>query len=148
MTSVSHALIGAAIAAKIGDPAGAAVIGLLTHLVCDMVPHWDLGTNWRLRPRVVTGSLAIAETVVAMFGTYFIFSRFVPDQFILGIAIIFSLLPDWIEAPYYLLMPHPPKFFYYMYKWQSYLHSRLQAPWGVVTQVVVVGLFLYVGFVL
>ena len=148
MTSISHALIGAAIAARLPHPAGAATLALLTHFLCDAIPHWDLGTNWRLRPRIITGSLAIAETLVALVGTYIIFARFVPNQTVLFIAILASLAPDWLEAPYYFLMPHAPKFFYYMYKIQSLVHERLDAPWGVVTQVAVVGLFLTVGFLL
>lgn len=148
MTSLSHALIGAAIAAKIGDPVSAMVIAFGTHFICDAIPHWDLGTNWRLRPKVITGTLAVVETLIAIFLPFFLFRNFVPNEFTLSLAIMMSLLPDWLEAPYYLLMPNSPKFFYYMYKGQSLLHERLEAPWGVITQVVVVGLFLIVGFVL
>ena len=148
MTSISHALIGAAIAAKVTDPVTAGCIAFGVHFLCDAIPHWDLGTNWRLRPRLVTGTLAITETLVALFATFFIFKHLVPNQLVLAITITASLLPDWLEAPYYLLMPHPPKFFYYMYKIQSKLHSRMQAPWGVITQIVTVGLFLVWGFAL
>jgi hypothetical protein len=147
MTSISHALIGAAIAGKISDPILACTIAIGTHLLCDMIPHWDLGTNWRSRQKVVTGALAIAETLIALIATYFIFAPLVANQFLLAATIVASLIPDWIEAPYFLLMPHSPKFFYHMYKWQSYFHSRLVWPWGAVTQVVVVGLFLFVGFI-
>ena len=147
MTSVSHALIGAAIAAKITDPVTAGCVAFGVHFLCDAIPHWDLGTNWRLRPRTVTGTLAIIETLVALAGTFIIFQNLVANQLTLTMSIIASLLPDWLEAPYYLLMPHPPKVFYYMYKVQSKIHSRLQAPWGVVTQIVTVGLFLMWGFI-
>jgi hypothetical protein len=147
MTALSHALIGAAISAKSGDPLIAGTLALITHLVCDAIPHWDLGTNWRLRPKVVTGSLAILETVVALVGTFALFSRIISPSLLL-ITIICSLLPDWLEVPYYLLMPHSPRLFYYIYKIQSRLHSRLQAPQGIWTQVAVVGLFLWVGFVI
>lgn len=148
MTSISHALIGAAIAAKVTDPVTAGCVAFGLHFLCDAIPHWDLGTNWRLRPRAVTGSLAIAETLVGVFGTFLLFQYLVPNQLVLIIAIVTSLLPDWLEAPYYMLMPHAPKFFYYIYKMQSKMHNKLQAPWGIVTQVVVAGLFLVWGFVL
>ncbi|KKS85334.1 MAG: hypothetical protein UV59_C0008G0027 [Candidatus Gottesmanbacteria bacterium GW2011_GWA1_43_11] len=146
MTSISHALIGAAIAAKIGDPFAAGTVAFATHFLCDMIPHWDLGTNWRNRPRSVTGTLAIVETLIALIGTYLLFSSIVPNQSTLVIAIIASLIPDWLEAPYYILMPNSPKLFYYLYKVQSIAHERLQYPWGVVTQVVTVVGFLWVGF--
>ncbi|KKS41406.1 MAG: hypothetical protein UV61_C0008G0119 [Candidatus Gottesmanbacteria bacterium GW2011_GWB1_43_11] len=146
MTSISHALIGAAIAAKITDPVTAGTLAFITHFVCDAIPHWDWGTNWRKRPRAVTGTLAVSETLIALFGTYFIFNSLVPSSSTLTITVLLSLLPDWLEAPYYLLLPHPPKFFYYMYRFQSFVHERLQAPWGILTQTAVVMAFLYVGF--
>ena len=147
MTSISHALIGAAIAAKIPDPILAGSLSLITHFVCDAIPHWDLGTNWRLRPRVITGFLAILETLSAILISFSLFAYFVPNKFTLLVAIICSLIPDWLEAPYYLLMPKSPKIFYYLYKAQSLVHERLDAPWGVITQVTVVLAFLFVGFV-
>ncbi len=146
MTSISHALIGAAIANRIHNPAAAATISFATHFFCDAIPHWDLGTNWRLRPKIVTGTLAIVETLIALFGTYALFSEITP-HLTLALAIIFSLLPDWLEAPYYLLLPTPPKFFYYSYKLQSYFHERLGWPLGAITQASVVAIFLWVGFV-
>lgn len=148
MTSIAHALIGAAIAAKIPDPIIAGTLAFATHFICDAIPHWDLGTNWRLRPKFVTGSLAILETLIALFIPYLLLVRFVPNSTTLTVAIIASLVPDWLEAPYYILMPNSPKFFYYMYKMQSVIHERMQAPWGVVTQASVAGAFLIVGFLL
>ncbi|MBI4058354.1 hypothetical protein HY408_01170 [Candidatus Gottesmanbacteria bacterium] len=148
MTSISHALIGAAIASKIPNPYLAGTLAFATHFLCDMIPHWDLGTNWRKRSRFATGTLAIIETCIAMFGTYTLFSIYVPNTTTLALAIVASLLPDWLEVPYYILLPHPPKVFYYIYRTQSYLHSRLQAPMGILTQMIVVGVFLGVGFLL
>lgn len=146
MTSVSHALIGAAIAARIGNPIGAGLLAFMTHFACDAIPHWDLGTNWRLRPKVVTGALAIGETLVALFGTYFLFQNHVSSNQVLIVSIIMSLIPDWLEVPYYIFLPDSPKVFYWIYKIQSLIHSRMQAPIGVITQIVVVGSFLLVGF--
>lgn len=145
MTSISHALIGAALAAKISNPVLVAPIAFAVHFVCDAIPHWDLGTNWRLRPKQTTAALAILETIIAVFGTYLIFKNFVP-QGALMVAIVFSLLPDWLEAPYYIFMPKAPKFFYYCYKIQSIIHSRMQFPMGLITQIITVGLFLWWGF--
>ncbi|RJR15224.1 hypothetical protein C4579_02855 [Candidatus Microgenomates bacterium] len=146
MTAVAHALIGAAIAAKIGDPVLAGVLAFGTHFACDAIPHWDLGTNWRKRPKIVTGALAITETLIGLALPFLLFASLVPSIMTMAIAVVASLLPDWLEAPYYILMPHHPKVFYYLYKVQSLVHERMQAPGGVITQVVVVGLFLGVGF--
>ncbi len=146
MTAVSHALIGAAIGAKVPNLPAAAIICVVTHLACDAIPHWDLGTNWRLRPKVITGALAIAETLIALFGTYFLFRNQIETQLLLT-CIICSLLPDWIEAPYYMIYP-PSQFFYKMYQAQAWAHQRAEYPLGVITQVATVALFLWVGFVI
>lgn len=146
MTSISHALIGASIAARINNPLAAGVISLISHFTCDAIPHWDLGTNWRQRPKIVTGTLAILETLIALLGTYFLFVSRVRSTEVLFVCLIMSLIPDWLEVPYYLLLPNSPKSFYWIYKVQSLIHSRLQAPMGVITQIVVVGLFLWIGF--
>lgn len=147
MTAISHALIGASIAARVGSPLLAGVLALTTHFICDAIPHWDLGTNWRLRPKVVTGVLAIMETLLAVFGTYVLFATQVASSTVLAISIVASLIPDWLEIPYYLFLPNSPKPFYYIYKAQSLIHSRLHAPAGIYTQVAVVGAFLVVGFI-
>lgn len=147
MTSLAHALIGATIAAKFPHSMGlVAGISLFTHFACDCIPHWDLGTNWRLRPRTVTGLLALGETALAVGGTFFLFVHFVPSAFTLLVAIIFSLLPDWLEAPYFILLPKAPKIFYYIYKMQSVVHEKLCWPWGILTQIATVAAFLIVGF--
>lgn len=146
MTSITHALIGASIAAKTNNPYVAAPVALGLHFVADLIPHWDLGTNHRKRPKWVTGSLAIVETLIALTIGIFLFLPYVPSSTTLVVAIIFSLLPDWIEAPYHILKPNAPKFLYYLYKPQSVLHARAQLPWGMVTQVVTAGVALYIGF--
>ena len=89
MTSISHALIGAAIAAKIADPVIAGTLAFGTHFVCDAIPHWDLGTNWRSRPKRVTGVMAIGETLLALTLGYFLFAPYVPNQFTLLVAVVF-----------------------------------------------------------
>lgn len=147
MTSISHALIGASIAARIGNPYLAGTTALITHFVCDAIPHWDLGTNWRGRRRLITGLMAIAETIFAITATYFIFRNFVNPNVLL-ISIFFSLVPDWAEIPYYVMLPNPPKIFYYIYKAQNFFHSKLTHPEGIITQVLVVIAFLAVGFLI
>lgn len=146
MTSITHVIIGASVAAKTNNPYIAASVALGLHFVADLIPHWDLGTNHRKRPKWVTGSLAIAETLIALTIGFFVFLPYVSSTVVLAVAIIFSLLPDWLEAPYHILNPHAPKFFYYLYKPQSILHSRAQLPWGLVTQLVTIAIALYIGF--
>lgn len=145
MTSISHALIGVSLAATINKPELLIPVALTTHLLCDCIPHWDLGTSWRLRPKLITGTLAILETLFALSIPFWLFSTNI-SPLLLAIGIVFSLLPDWLEIPYYLTLPNAPRPFYYIYKIQSIIHSRLKAPWGIYTQIVTVGAFLLIGF--
>lgn len=145
MTAVSHAIIGATISIKVPQLIPCIVLSFVTHFICDAIPHWDLGTNWRLRPKKVTGLLAILETLAAILLVFFIFKFRSPNQFVLSAGILFSLLPDWLEAPYYILMPKSPKLFYYLYKVQSLIHQKLDTPYGIYTQIMVVGIFLLIS---
>ena len=146
MTAISHALIGASLAAGIPHPAVAVAASLVAHFVCDAIPHWDIGTNWRLRPKVITGSLAILENIFALWGLFFLFSPFIRNQTVLFLCLAASLVPDWLEAPYYLFPKSAPKIFYHIYKFQSRFHGRLQPPVGILIQIAVVSLFLIFGF--
>ena len=147
MTSVSHALIGASIAARITNPWLAGATALVTHFVCDAIPHWDLGTNWRTRSRLITGLMAIGETILAVTATFLIFRNFVNPNLLL-ISVFFSLVPDWAEVPYYITLPDSPKIFQKIYQLQGVFHSKLNHPHGIITQVLVVAAFLTVGFIL
>ena len=145
MTSITHVLVGIALGTKIGNPYLAGISALGAHFVCDMIPHWDWGTNHRNRPKWVTGALAITETVIALsIGAFFVFNAKTPWS--MTAAIIGSLIPDWIEAPYHILSPNAPRWMYWIYKPQSIFHSRAQLPWGLVTQVVTVAIAVWWGF--
>ncbi len=146
MTFTAHVLIGTAIANRIPNPWLVGPIALATHLLCDAIPHWDLGTNWRKRTKIVTGFWASFETVSAVTLALFFFSSRVPSLISLYVSLVASLLPDWLEAPYYLFPKTTPKIFYYIYRVQSYIHSRMKLPWGIVTQILVVGIFWFLGF--
>ncbi len=146
MTSLTHAIVGVAIAARFSNPYLAAPTALAFHFVCDLIPHWDLGTNYRKRPKIITGSLAILETCVALFIGLIVAWPLIENKTVLIVAVIFSLLPDWLEAPYHILNPHAPRWLYWIYKPQSIFHTRAQLPWGLVTQIITVVLAIGVGF--
>jgi membrane-bound metal-dependent hydrolase YbcI (DUF457 family) len=45
MTATGHAIIGVAIAATIPNPFIAVPIAIGSHILADIFPHWDTGTN-------------------------------------------------------------------------------------------------------
>lgn len=153
MTATAHALVAGFIASKIPDPVLATTLSFSSHFVMDAIPHWDIGTNWRTRAKSVTGILAVCDTVIGITVTYFVFYGKVPFL-VLTLAMIASLLPDWLETPWYIFFAHPKKhapsdnagflekFAYKIYKTENLFHTKAQFPFGLLTQIATVLFFL------
>lgn len=141
MTATAHALIGASIAVKITNPLLAIPIAILSHFAADLIPHWDAGTNHREKTLTRLKLEATADVLLGFVFAYLIFSKFV-DPLYLFVIIIAAQLPDWLEAPSWMFGIKVPPFTWL--DWLGHkLQSRLQLPWGLVTQVVVVGILVY-----
>lgn len=155
MTALAHALVAGGIAAKFHDPVTVAALNIGQHFVLDSIPHWDFGTNWRSRRKLVTGLVALADTVLAFAVTYAIFLPY--SNFpLLTLAIVCSLLPDWLETPWYIFFAHAKKtqpaqnagfwerFTYRLYKTENVFHSKASFPLGALTQIAAVAFFLQI----
>lgn len=114
MLSISHALTGAFIAVKVGNPYLAIPLILLSHYLEDAIPHWDAGTGLgngsKTRQKaLIHGSidLALAGILVLMFypTTILPFNNFVTLPAIYGA--FFGLFPDFLEAPRNFLKYEP-----------------------------------------
>ena len=153
MTATAHALVAGAIASKFTDPVTASALALTSHFIMDAVPHWDVGTNWRKRSKNATGLFAIIETVVGILVAYYFFGSRASFP-LLSLAIFFSLLPDWLETPWYIFFAgqkkHEPsknagmweKLTFRIYKTENAFHTKAQFPFGVITQIATVIFFL------
>lgn len=153
MTATAHALVSGAIAAAIPDPYIALPLAFASHFLMDAVPHWDIGTDWRMRPKRNTGMIAIMDTIIGFTVTYFLFAGKVDSVFLLS-AITVGNLPDWLEAPYYIFFasqqrkePSKNALFweyitYHIYKIENVFHTKAEFPFGIYTQIATVGFFL------
>ncbi len=140
MTATAHALIGASIAAKVTNPILAIPIAIISHFVADFIPHWDAGTNHRQKTKSRLRLEATLDVVLGFAAAFLIFGRVV-DPTYLFIMIIAAQLPDWIEAPSWMFGLNVPPFSWM--NWASHnLQSRMQLPWGLITQIVTVGLMI------
>ena len=138
MTATAHALIGASIALKVTNPLLGIPIAILSHFIADLIPHWDAGTNHKLKSLTRLKIEAAADVILGFLLTFLIFWRLVPTEY-LFIMIIAAQLPDWLEAPSWMFNIKVPPFTWL--DWLGHkLQSRMQLPWGLVTQVVVVGI--------
>ncbi|MFH1187024.1 MAG: hypothetical protein V1697_02515 [Candidatus Levyibacteriota bacterium] len=139
MTATGHAVIGAVIAAKIGNPALAIPIAFTSHIVADMVPHWDPATNRNNKGKarlLLDSSMDVfLSFAIAYLLTYYLF----PETSILYLFLIvgFSQLLDWLTAPYYFFNINLPPF-NWSYHFQKKFDRKLDKPWGIITQAVVV----------
>lgn len=144
MTATGHALIGTLIAAKFNNPYIALPLSFASHFVADMIPHWDSGTHWRKK----TPERLILESiwdVLIGFGLSFILYTIILQQYnylLLFATIVSSQLLDWMSAPYFLFHIKDPVS-RFTSKIQTSINSRLDKPWGIVTQIATV-VILYV----
>lgn len=146
MTLTAHSLIAAAIVSKISNPVVGLPIIFVSHFVMDKVPHWDVMTN-KNKTKFQIGRDTLIDIILGIIGAG-IFFYFKPglDPVYFWAAIFVSQSPDLLEAPY--VFPQTQNLLStYAYKFQHYVHdiwfdARLEAPWGLVTQVAVVLLVL------
>lgn len=153
MTSTAHTLVGAAIVSVVPNPFIAAPLVLASHFLMDLIPHWDFGTNWRSRPKYVTGLISISDTIIGFTLAYFLFWGKAPFLH-LFMGMFLAVLPDWLETPWYILFAHQKKFepdtkanileklTFSIYKYESKLHTKAQYPFGLYTQIATVLFFL------
>ncbi|MDO8451521.1 MAG: hypothetical protein Q7S76_01495 [bacterium] len=149
MTATAHALVAGAIAAKFIVPSLTIPLALASHYVMDIIPHWDFGTNWRKRSKRSTAAVAIADTILGITLAYFFFGAKVPPL-TLALTVGASLLPDWIETPWYIFFARQNKtvpeksastierLCYRLYKLQNGCHTKATFPLGAITQIVTV----------
>jgi hypothetical protein len=118
MLSISHAVTGAFIAVKVGNPLLAIPLILLSHYLEDAVPHWDAGTGLgsgkKTREQAIKHGiidLILAGLVVLAFYPS-VFSHLSPTTYdLVALAPIwgafFGLVPDFLESPRNFLKYEP-----------------------------------------
>lgn len=151
MTLTAHSLIAASIISKVSNPLLGLPLVLASHFVADKVPHWDLMTSKNKTNRQIavetSVDIILGFTVAALF--WFLKPGIDPVYFFL--AVFLSQLPDLLEAPHIFPRFNNP-ITELVYNFQHYIHdlwfdARKEAPWGIVTQIAVVGGFLLWAFI-
>ncbi len=153
MMATAHTLVAGAIAFSVRDPILAPTLALASHFFLDSIPHWDFGADWRKRTKAVTGAFASIDTVLGLSLAYLLFGKITHPSVLIP-SLLFSLIPDWIEAPWYIFFANPKrigpkpnatileKICYSFYKLTNFAHSKAPFPRGVITQLITVLFFL------
>lgn len=147
MTATGHALVGAAIATQITNPYLGLPLAFVSHFLGDKLPHWDPMTDkGKNQERIIKET--VFDVLVGYFLVTVIFIYFFHAQnpTYIFLSSFVAQLPDWMEFPYAVFKLKIP-FVYDNYRIQKWVHdvwfdARMKAPWGVVTQVVVVAIFI------
>lgn len=134
MTATAHAIIGAVIAAKIANPLLAVPLAIGSHIVADMIPHWDVGTHDKTKTSQRLFLDAFVDVFVSFIVGYLIFTFLFPQtNLVYGFfMIIVSQSLDWLTAPYYFF---GIKAFKPIYNFQKIFDNKMKKPWGIIYQV-------------
>ncbi|OGH09010.1 MAG: hypothetical protein A2152_01960 [Candidatus Levybacteria bacterium RBG_16_35_6] len=136
MTATSHAIVGSVIAAKVGNPALAVPIALVSHVVLDSIPHWDTATNGHGRRNLKTFIKTMFDFVISLIVSFLLITLLFPTTNLsyAFFIIITAQLFDWLTVPY--LFFGISFFSSSVYKFQKLFDRKLDKPWGIITQVV------------
>lgn len=140
MTATAHALVAAAIATTVKDPAIGISLSFLSHPLLDMVPHWDAGWGWRQKTKkrlFFEGTFDLALGAVLAMLVWYLMTPHTPFWYLVACVFASEVL-DLAEIPYWFWKwDFPP--FSWIYKFQHEIQGKAKLPWGIVTQVAAFG---------
>lgn len=146
MTATGHAVIGMVIAAKVANPVFGIPLAFASHFLADVFPHWDTGTHWRTKnPKrfLIESAFDVALSFIVGFTILFFF--FPKTNLLYAfIMILVAQLPDWLMAPY-LFFQLKGRLFKLAYSIQHKCNQTLDKPWGIINQVALLTLLLYLA---
>lgn len=137
MTATSHALIGTIIAAKVGNPALAVPLALASHVVADLVPHWDEGVNKKGKSKNRLLYETAGDILLGFALSYTLIVFLFPEtnlNYVFAMILI-AQLPDWLMGPYYFFKWRA---FKWAYDFGKLTNIEIDKPWGIISQVAVV----------
>ncbi len=146
MTATGHAIIGTIIAAKFGNPYLAVPLAIASHIAADMFPHWDTATNVRKKGK----KRVFYETLIDIFAgfllSYLIVISLFPQTnlFYVFFMILVSQSLDWLMAPYYFFNWKIP-IFTWAYNFQKLFDNTMDKPWGIINQIAILLLIVFLA---
>ncbi len=149
MLETPHVALGAVIAKVVPNPFIAVPLSFASHFLLDMTPHWNphLNTEIKKYGKLTNSTLSIIafDLASALLLTGFLSYYALPNQsFATNILLcsFASILPDVVEAPYFLF-GYKTKFLNLWMKFQKSIQVDANLFWGLLTQVLLVGLSIF-----
>lgn len=149
MLELSHTIVGAAIAAKIGNPALALPLSLASHFALDLVPHWNphLNTEIKKYGRLKKKTLYFIglDVLASLIAGFFLAAQYKPDIYLMATVLLGGLmgvLPDLVESPHFLFNKRwePIE---KLIKFQKSIQNDAHPIIGISTQVIIVSAALW-----
>ncbi len=147
MTATGHAVIGVVIAAVIPNPVIGIPLAVGSHVLADLFPHWDPGTNRKektknefIRDAIID---VLTSIIVVYLLVYFIFPQ--TNLFYAYIMAFAAQFLDWASAPYVFFKITNPPIFHWFYKFQKKFDSKLDKPWGIIGQIAILVFLIFVS---
>src|SRR3989344_2912631 len=105
MTATAHAAIGVTIAAMTSNPVIGIPVAFLSHILCDLTPHWDAGTHMKKKSRGQFAFEGIADVIISSIVALFLLHYVFPNVNVYyGLLLAFSAqFLDWLTVPYLFL---------------------------------------------
>lgn len=142
MTATAHALVGGAIGYSIQNPVLGITLSFLSHPLLDFIPHWDFGWNWREKTKLKLFCEASLDLAVGVLLSYAMFGQYINIYYFFA-CLLGSVLWDLLEIPYWFFNW---RFFPFstLHSIQHHIQGKAALPWGVLTQIVTVGIIIIV----
>ena len=86
MTATGHALVGTIIAARFQNPVVAIGLSFISHFACDILPHWDSGTNFKKKSHQRLVTETIIDVLISILLSFI--------NFLLTIIPVFCILSE------------------------------------------------------
>lgn len=139
MTATGHAVIGVAIAAVFPNPFIAIPLAVGSHVLADLFPHWDAGTNRDKKSKDRFLKEAVVDVLLSWAITFVLVTFLFPQTSLLyAYVIVFaSQFLDWAMAPYVFFRIKNPPIFMWIYEFQQKTNTKLDKPWGIIGQVAI-----------
>lgn len=114
MTATNHALTGTAIGLIVGEPLPAVPLALLSHFVCDAIPHFSFTADESKKEKMLRSKL---------YRNYLIIEAILCSLIVLGLAIMQPA--HWLLAAVCAFVAAAPDLF----SINLYLSTRRRKPW-------------------
>lgn len=138
MTATAHALVGAAIVSVVPEPVIGLSLAFTSHILLDMIPHWDEGRGWRKKTKLQLLGQGTFDLSLGFVLSYLVFGIHLNFYYFLA-SFIAALFLDLAQVPYWILnWRFPP--FSWIYKFQHNIQGKAAPLFGIFTQVATVGL--------